>query len=305
MSSEKNAPLQSAITDFGSPMFLGIGVPKGATTWLYELLETHPDVWLAKAREMHFFDRDAYFDRGLKWYRDFFPSLDEWGNYKAVGEITPSYLYCDDSRIEFIVENIPGLDKFICIVRNPINRTFSYYKHFQRLGNLPAGQTFEEFLQNPNYPAVERLYGAHLSRWFKFYDRNQFLILVFEEIFEDIERAKQQICDFLGLDHDKFPRDAGTDKVNEGFTPKYPRIYALAVRSRRFIQELGLYSLIRALKKLRVDKLFVSRKRNAVSAPMDPATRQKLKNDLADDVELLEQILGRKISAWKDFDSKP
>jgi hypothetical protein len=39
------------------PSFLGIGVTKAGTTWLWKQLNKHPDVWLAPEKEMHFFDR--------------------------------------------------------------------------------------------------------------------------------------------------------------------------------------------------------------------------------------------------------
>lgn len=37
--------------------FLGIGVQKGGTTWLYENLDSHPDLWLPFLKEVHFLDR--------------------------------------------------------------------------------------------------------------------------------------------------------------------------------------------------------------------------------------------------------
>ena len=37
--------------------FLGIGVQKGGTTWLYENLASHPDLWLPFLKEVHFLDR--------------------------------------------------------------------------------------------------------------------------------------------------------------------------------------------------------------------------------------------------------
>jgi hypothetical protein len=37
--------------------FLGIGVQKGGTTWLYRNLVCHPDVWFPFIKEVHFFDR--------------------------------------------------------------------------------------------------------------------------------------------------------------------------------------------------------------------------------------------------------
>ncbi len=39
------------------PTFLGIGAHKAGTTWLFEQLRSHPDIWLPAVKELHFFDR--------------------------------------------------------------------------------------------------------------------------------------------------------------------------------------------------------------------------------------------------------
>jgi len=37
--------------------FLGIGVQKSATTWLFEILRQHDDIWMPPRKELHYFDR--------------------------------------------------------------------------------------------------------------------------------------------------------------------------------------------------------------------------------------------------------
>jgi hypothetical protein len=39
------------------PDFIGIGAQKAGTTWLFEQLDRHPEVWMAPIKEMHYFDR--------------------------------------------------------------------------------------------------------------------------------------------------------------------------------------------------------------------------------------------------------
>jgi hypothetical protein len=43
------------------PDFLGIGAQKAGTTWLHRSFESHPDVWVPKEKELHYFDEK--FDR--------------------------------------------------------------------------------------------------------------------------------------------------------------------------------------------------------------------------------------------------
>ena len=50
------------------PQCLIIGVRKGGTRALLEFLNLHPDVQ-AERREVHFFDNDNRYGRGLEWYR--------------------------------------------------------------------------------------------------------------------------------------------------------------------------------------------------------------------------------------------
>jgi len=50
------------------PQCLIIGVRKGGTRALLEFLNLHPDVQ-AERREVHFFDNDNRYKRGLDWYR--------------------------------------------------------------------------------------------------------------------------------------------------------------------------------------------------------------------------------------------
>ncbi|PYV68185.1 MAG: hypothetical protein DMG97_25425 [Acidobacteria bacterium] len=37
--------------------FLGIGAQKAATSWLYQNLRRHPDIWMPPRKELHYFDR--------------------------------------------------------------------------------------------------------------------------------------------------------------------------------------------------------------------------------------------------------
>lgn len=39
------------------PGFVGIGMQKAGTRWLHDQLQSHPELWLPLAKELHFFDR--------------------------------------------------------------------------------------------------------------------------------------------------------------------------------------------------------------------------------------------------------
>ncbi len=47
------------------PDFIGIGAQKAGTTWLYQNLRAHPDIWMPKEKEIHYFDEKAKPGGGL------------------------------------------------------------------------------------------------------------------------------------------------------------------------------------------------------------------------------------------------
>lgn len=48
------------------PDFLVVGAQKAGTTWLYRSLRTHPQVWMPREKELHYFDEKIRLDGGLR-----------------------------------------------------------------------------------------------------------------------------------------------------------------------------------------------------------------------------------------------
>lgn len=129
------------------PTWMCIGTVKGGTTSLYQLLREHPQLWIPQTKETHFFSSVNY-QKGLEFYFDsFFHDADL---SKKIGELTPKYL---------IHRNVPnriaqslGTDlRFFSTVRNPIDRAWSHYCHsYEKFSEVPYRPTeplgFEEAL---------------------------------------------------------------------------------------------------------------------------------------------------------------
>ncbi|MFT4684416.1 MAG: hypothetical protein ACI863_001019, partial [Flavobacteriales bacterium] len=63
--------------------FYCVGAQKAGTTTLHDILNQHPDVFLPKTKEAHFFDNDEKFEKGLEWYENTF--FNESSNEKILG----------------------------------------------------------------------------------------------------------------------------------------------------------------------------------------------------------------------------
>ena len=271
------------------PTFLGIGVPRAGTTWLHTLLESHPDVYVPRRRkELYFFN--LYYDRGLSWYKKFFPPDSEVGRYRAIGEITPHYFY--GSTCPERMAKLP-VDKLILMLRNPIDRAWSYYALKVRDGIFWG--TFEEFLQE--WPVIEQgYYTRYLENYLRYFRRDQILILIYETALKDVAQTQRTLAEFLDISPDKFSPEVSERVINPSYVPKARRAYGVAFRASRVLREWDLDWVVNVAKRLGLKQAFgVAGK----VPPMLEQTRAELAEAYEEEIDELEEFLGVSLDAWR------
>lgn len=196
-----------------TPDFLIIGAQRAGTTSLFHYLTQHPKIRTPKRKEVHFFDLQ-YEEKNLDWYKtQLFFNLGP-GNY-ITGEASPYYIF--HPLVPRRVAKHFSNTKLIILLRNPIDRAYSHYHHEKKenreeLSFKKAIAKEEERLsgekervlqgqysynhQHYSYLARGR-YNKQLRRWFKYFNRDQFLILIYEEFFPETDMEK--VFDFLNL----------------------------------------------------------------------------------------------------------
>lgn len=274
------------------PNFLGIGVPKAGTTWLYDLLESHPQVFVTqKIKEVRYFN--AYYQKGINWYQDFFPADTRDVRYSALGEITPHYLYCQ-SCPERIIEQL-GSPKLILILRNPINRAWSDYVFKVRIDNYR--DSFENFLLD--YPTAlnEGYYFRPTANYLHHFSRDQMLVLIFEKVFADVIKARERLAHFLEIDPALFPQSAGFSKSNRGYVPRFRALAAFSNSTLELALRNEQYWLINLAKRSGLKRL-LSIEGNQLQ-PMREETRQELQKKYTQDITALEGLLEMDLGHWK------
>lgn len=195
------------------PDFMIIGAQKSGTTSLYKYLTKHPDIKPSYVvKELNYFDDD--YVRGADWYRSNFPKRRKG---KLYFEGTTHYLYHPLSP-QRIKETLPDI-KVIALLRNPIDRAYSNYKHqisakretlefedaIQSEPGRLAGEK-EKLLLDPNYISynythfsyVERgKYINQINNWLKHFPRKQMLILSSDDFFNSTDETLKKIFAFL------------------------------------------------------------------------------------------------------------
>jgi hypothetical protein len=276
------------------PDFVGIGVPRGGSTWLHELLAAHPRIYVPQRRkEIGYFHR--FYERGPEWYAGFFPPDAERSQYQAVGEITPGYLYSEDAARR--IAAMPSVKRLLLIVRHPVDRLYSQY--VWRMRHDGYRESFEQFLRDyPDAEAKSR-YAQHLQMYLRHFDRAQILVLIMEEAVRDAGRAVQQVCEFLGVESELMPASAGIERVNASSVPRFGGAFKAASRLRAKLVRWDLDFIVRGAKALGLKRLLVGRS-SARPQPLDPEVRRRLTERFAEDIGRLEELLGRPISIWND-----
>lgn len=174
------------------PDFLGIGVPKAGTTWLYGNLRAHPKLFLPDRKEIHYFDQNWF--QPLGWYSELF---DDAGD-RLRGEITPAYCSLPPRRIRALHALMPDL-KLLMLLRDPVARDWSHLRmmFLRQRGRDPGDVTTDEYIEVArSHPRMERGdYLEMLQRWLDVVDRENLFIGFQEQI---VNRPKELLLRVFG-----------------------------------------------------------------------------------------------------------
>jgi len=134
--------------------FIGVGVQKAATSWIFQCLLEHPEIPAGSDKETNFFNFRYSF--GYPWYQSKF----QFGEWKA-GEF--STLYFVDKNVPERIHRYNPKVKLILSERDPVERAFSQHQREIRRNRLPKElYDFKLAVQfNPTYtPSKTRFFPA-------------------------------------------------------------------------------------------------------------------------------------------------
>jgi hypothetical protein len=181
------------------PNFVCIGAQKTGTTWLYNMLRQHPQVFLPAIKELNFFYRDLPQER----YEAHFPAASA---QRLRGDISPNYMVLPGvaERMHAVV---PGA-RLICILREPLARAKSQYQMAVKLGNIPADMSFiEAFRANLQYLRERGCYADLLARFEHYYPPERMRVLLYDDLLADPAAFLRDVLSYLGLVQEALPPD--------------------------------------------------------------------------------------------------
>lgn len=209
-----------------------IGGQRCGTTLLYELLDAHPDIAMARPMrpEPKVFMSDELASRGLDWYRaTYFAHVT---TESVLGEKSTSYI--EDPAAAARAARVLGDADIVVQLRDPIARAISNWRFSSAHGaeQRPLALALEENLAGPRawdpdktsvspYAYLERgRYAEHLSPWYQSFPGS-----VHVQFLADAAAGPPVVAELyreLGVDPSFRPPDAGR-RVNQSTGTK-PRL---------------------------------------------------------------------------------
>ena len=266
------------------PNFVVIGAPRSGTSWIHQNLIRHPEIFVPRIKEVHFFDRD--YERGMSYYELFFA---DWNHQPAIGETTPAYLhgaYTSQDIPALMQKHLPNA-KLIACLRNPTERAYSRYWNSKAKYKKNAGLTFEQKLvERPEFIA-EGFYFDQLERFYRLFKKEQILVTLYDDLRDHPVTFMRAIYSFLNVDTSF---DAGLDgiRVNAAAGKKRLAKSSIVYTASKLLGHIGLRATAELV-----------RRANSVSMPpMRPETRGRLIEIYKDQNRKLQQLIGRDLGHW-------
>jgi hypothetical protein len=268
------------------PNFAYIGTSKAGSTWLFNALAGHPDVYLASDKGLYYFDH--HFDEGLQWYLDHFRAA---GDRPAVGEISHSYLSSPQAPAR-IAEVLPGLRLLACL-REPVDRAFSDYLDLVKNGQF--GGPFSDALERFPRLLDRGRYATHLQRYLDLFPREQVHVSLFDDLRRDPQAYADEVFGFLGISRVELPPADLKSRMPAG-RPRNAAVATAAKSASKLAKRTGLRRLRSQVKRSVLVRQLLYRPYKDDRPTIDPALATELRRGFTDEVRRLDPMLGRSVS---------
>jgi hypothetical protein len=204
-------------------IFFIVGAQRCGTTYLYKILDEHPQICMAKPPnpEPKFFFYDEEYEKGLAYYENKYFS--HCNGEKIWGEKSTSYM-----EKEIVAKRIKKCypeSKIIIVLRDPVERALSNY-FFSKKHGLETRTLEEVFIKEIPPPKIAKKtsvspfdylergkYRKYIAPYFKYFDKKQLKILIFENFINNIDEIKT-LLSFLDVSPDFMPANINK-KINE------------------------------------------------------------------------------------------
>lgn len=274
--------------------FLGIGAPKSATTWLAACMADHPQIYMPAVKEVSFFSAEE------KWtgeYSDYLKLFENAKDGQKSGEFSVTYLGKGEKAASRIYDFNKNL-KLIAVLRDPVKRSFSHYKWLKQIGRLDKNIDFFSALKIHPRIISDSIYGKNLNIFLKYFPKENFLLIDYEDIKKDPELVVNNVFAFLGVDSD-YKSKLTKAVVGKTINVRYRFLENLRLNLFSIVKRSQFSGLIFYFKKFGISNLY--RKINSLKDEENLTMEKykKIRKIFFEDLILLKQLFDEWDFNWK------
>lgn len=269
--------------------FLAVGPGRSGTTWLHEALSHHPGLCLPmNVKETMFFDR--HHGKGLSWYTDQFRHREPG---QLCGEVGPTYFHVPE--IPERIKQASSKCKIIITIRDPVSRTLSGYRHHLSKGRV-SGSLTEAFQQMPSIVDSGK-FGVHIPRWLETFGSDAVTFALLDDIQTHPVQVLRSIYEFLGVE-DVAPPPSTYERIGVASMSRHRNLARAATHLADWLRSRRLYGVVEFGKALGLKNVY--RGLDGDMPELTQADRTRLLVEFEPDMQYLESLLDRDLSAWRN-----
>lgn len=286
-----------------------IGAAKSGTTTLAYWMSQHSEIYVPPSKETHFFTDEEYYSQGTfaLLSTDYQKVQDE----AIILDATPAYFHQPERVIPRLRDSFgdPGKHKYLLILRDPAARAYSHYLHKHRLGD--ESRTFEQAIDDEinqksgidpdkNWAAYVKdgLYNQLLHVWQTHIPKENFMIILQDDLISDPLHMMSELCHFLGLRDES--QSITYEKKNEAREAKYATLSRVVRKDsiiKTMVKTILPYKAQRATYRLILQK---NTKKMQSKPKISEAARLKLISYYSNEIHALEKRIERNLEHWRN-----
>ncbi len=226
--------------------FVWIWCEKCWTTLFAKLLSEHPEIYLAKEKEVWYFStKNSYWGKWGEshyekfWVQGYLKFFENTKNEKIKWEWSVNY---DNKEVaDILYREFPHI-KILVAIRNPIKRSISSYNFNKYYKLWEKSKSFEEAIQNTKSYIEHSKYYNIIKYYIDLFWKDKVYIINLDEFQNDKEKTIKELYDFLKVESNYIP-------------PSLTKIINPAKKSKsKFIRKfiLAFYNVWPLFKKLKI-----------------------------------------------------
>ena len=274
-------------------------------------LAQHPQIFMAPAKELNYFAPDIVPPEDRMGHDAYFSLFAGARDEKFVGESSVFYMMSEEAATRIHAFNPEA--RVLIFLRNPVDFIVSHHSQvvfegYEDITDLEtaleaeAGRSAADvgrphyYREKVRYYRRMALFSEQMERFLSVFGERQVHITLYDDLRDNTPAEYRKILEFLGVDSTVSPKFIVHNANKQMRSPRFMRFLRDPPRwaratSHALMPRPARRAIVEMLK--RMNTKYVARN------PLNQAVRLRLTEELAPEVERLEQILGRDLTAWR------